>query len=128
MDRRGPGRGQYICDWLLKIEDWPNGGFSTVPAGLIFRQGTFDDFQSVVNFIEKETARKDHTGWYDQYMNVAHDGRLNDIILGFESSQIVATALVYTSHEGSPLALDLPWARTIGPDVGGVTCICIAGW
>ncbi|KAJ2987733.1 hypothetical protein NUW58_g4340 [Xylaria curta] len=126
MDRLGPGRGQYICDWLLKIEDWPNGGLSTAPLGLLFRPATFDDFQSVVGFIENETARKDYTGWYDQYMNLAQDGRLNDIILGLDRSRIVAAALVYTPHDGSPLALDLPWARTIGPDVGGVTCICIA--
>ncbi|KAI0457874.1 hypothetical protein F5B21DRAFT_54500 [Xylaria acuta] len=126
MDRLGPGRGQYICDWLLKIEDWPDGGFSTVPPGLVFRQATFDDFQSVLDFIEKETARKDYTGWYDQYMNLAQEGRLNDIILGLDRARIVAAALIYTPHDGSPLALDIPWARTIGRDVGGVTCICIA--
>ncbi|KAI1117323.1 hypothetical protein F5Y14DRAFT_439427 [Nemania sp. NC0429] len=126
MDRLGPGRGQYICDWLLKVEDWPHGVFSTIPAGPVFRQATMEDFQPVSDFVETETARKDYTGWYDQYMNVAHDGRLNDIILGLDRSQIIAAALIYTPHDGSPLALDLPWARTIGPDVGGVTCICIA--
>lgn len=128
MDRHGPGRGQHICDWLLKIEDWPNGGFSIAPGGLVFRQATLEDFQFVLDFVEKETASKDHTGWYDQYMNLAPNGRLNDIILGLDRSRIVAAALVYTPHDGSPLALDLPWARTIGLDVGGVTCICIAGW
>ncbi|GAP87625.1 putative glycoside hydrolase family 3 [Rosellinia necatrix] len=126
IDRVAPGRGQYVCDWLLKIEDWPNGGFSTVPSGLVFRQATFDDFQPVLDFIEKETAHKDYTGWYDQYMNLAHDGRVNDIVLGLDRSRIIAAGLVYTTHDGSPLALDLPWARTIGPDVGGVSCICIA--
>ncbi|KAI8633172.1 hypothetical protein F5Y19DRAFT_292328 [Xylariaceae sp. FL1651] len=126
MDKNGPGRGQYVCDWLLKIEDWPNGGFLAGPAELAFRSGTFDDSQPVLDFIEKETTRKDHTGWYDQYMNLVQDGRVNDVILGFERSRIIAAALIYTPHEGSPLALDLPWARRIGPDVGGVTCICIA--
>ncbi|CAJ2507311.1 Uu.00g084970.m01.CDS01 [Anthostomella pinea] len=127
MDRQAPGHGQDICDWLLSIDDWPSGGFSTVAGGLLFRQGTFDDFDSISRFIEKETTRKDHTGWYDQYMNLAQDGRLNDIVLGLEHSDIVAAALVYTPHEGSSLALDLPWSRSIGPDVGGVTCICISG-
>ncbi|KAI1180902.1 hypothetical protein F4777DRAFT_177724 [Nemania sp. FL0916] len=126
MDRLGPGRGQYICDWLLKIEDWPDGRFSTVPLGLVFRQATFEDFQSVSDFIENETARKDYTGWYDQYMNLAHDGRFDDIILGLDRSRIVAAALVYTNGNGSTLASDLPWAGTIGTDVGGVTCICIS--
>lgn len=127
MDRLRPGRGQYVCDWLLKIEDWPHGAFSTVPPGMAFRQATFEDFQSVLDFIEGETARKDYTGWYDQYMNLAHNGRLEDIILGLNQSRIVAAALVYKSDDnGSTLAMDLPWARTIGSDVGGVSCICIA--
>ncbi|KAI0503365.1 hypothetical protein F5B22DRAFT_629506 [Xylaria bambusicola] len=128
MDRLGPGRGEYICDWLLKIDDWPNGGVSTGPPGLAFRPATFSDFETVSDFIEKETTHKDYTGWYDQYMNLAHDGRFDDIILGTERSRIIAAALVYTSRDGSSLALDIPWARTIGHDVGGVTCICIAGW
>ncbi|KAI1261324.1 hypothetical protein F5Y18DRAFT_209277 [Xylariaceae sp. FL1019] len=126
MDGRTPGRGQHICDWLLKVEDWPHGGFSAVPSGLSYRVGTFDDFQPILDFVERETSSKGHTGWFDQYMNHAHDGRLNDIVLGLDRTRIVATALVYTPHEGSMLALDLPWARTIGSDVGGVTCICIA--
>ncbi|KAI0146323.1 hypothetical protein GGR57DRAFT_286604 [Xylariaceae sp. FL1272] len=126
MDGHTPGRGQHICDWLLKMEDWPDGGFSAVPSGLSYRQGTFDDFQPVLDFVERETASKGHTGWFDQYMNLVHDGRFNDIILGLDRTRIVATALVYKPHEGSTLALDLPWARTIGSDVGGVTCICIA--
>ncbi|KAI1490430.1 hypothetical protein F5X96DRAFT_669701 [Biscogniauxia mediterranea] len=126
MDRQGPGRGQDIYDWLLRTEDWPTGGFSSASAGLSFRQGTFEDFNTILDFVEKESIQKDYTGWYDQYMNLAHDGRLNDIILGFERSEVVASALIYTPHQGSQLALDLPWARTIGSDVGGVTCICIA--
>ncbi|XXH00225.1 CCR4-NOT regulatory complex component [Hypoxylon texense] len=125
MDGQGPGRGQDICDWLLKIDDWPSGGLSA-SSGLTFRQGTFDDFNLIADFVEKESARKDYTGWYDQYMNLAHDGRISDIILGMERSEIVASALIYTPHEVSSLARDLPWARTIGSDVGGVACICIA--
>ncbi|KAI1437491.1 hypothetical protein GGR50DRAFT_76186 [Xylaria sp. CBS 124048] len=125
MDGHGPGRGQYIYDWLLRIEDWPSGGFSADPPGLFFRPANLDDIQPVLDFIEEETIRNDYTGWYDQYMNIAQDGRWSDIILGLNRSRIIATALVYTPHNGSPLALDIPWARTIGNDVGGVTCICI---
>ncbi|KAI0398200.1 hypothetical protein F5Y17DRAFT_145415 [Xylariaceae sp. FL0594] len=126
MDRLGPGRGRSISDWLLKIDDWPNGGSSTIPGGLVFREATFDDFQPVLDFIEIETEGKDYPGWYDQYRNLAGDGQLNDIILGLDRLRIVATALVYSPREGGSLALDIPWARRIGPDVGGVACICIA--
>ncbi|KAI1814777.1 hypothetical protein GGS20DRAFT_383494 [Poronia punctata] len=126
MDRAGPGRGQHVCDWLLKMEDWPNGGFSTMRGGLIFRRSTFEDFEPILDFVEKETEGKDHPGWYDQYMNVAHDGQFNDIILGLDGSRIVASALVYTPHQGSTLALNIPWTGRIGGDVGGVACICIA--
>ncbi|KAL7625493.1 hypothetical protein AAE478_004713 [Parahypoxylon ruwenzoriense] len=126
MDGQAPGHGQDICDWILKVDDWPSGGLSAASPGLAFRQGTFDDLDSIANFVEKESARKDYTGWYDQYMSLAYDGRISDVVLGLEHSEIVATALIYTPPEASSLAQDLPWARTIGSDVGGVTCICIA--
>ncbi|OTB05755.1 hypothetical protein M426DRAFT_10204 [Hypoxylon sp. CI-4A] len=126
MDGQAPGRGQDICDWILQVDDWPSGGLSAASAGLTFRQGTFDDLPSIADFVERESAHKDYTGWYDQYMNLAHDGRISDIVLGFEKSEIIASALIYTPTEVSTLAQDLPWARTIGPDVGGVACICIA--
>lgn len=128
MDGRAPGHGQDICDWILKIDDWPSGGLSAASAGLTFRQGTFHDFDSIADFVERESARKDYTGWYDQYMTRAHDGCISDIVLGLERSEIIASALIYTPNETGSLAKDLPWARTIGSDVGGVTCICIAGW
>ncbi|KAI1391111.1 uncharacterized protein F4822DRAFT_436637 [Hypoxylon trugodes] len=126
MDGQVPGRGQDICDWILRINDWPSGGLSAASAGLAFRQATFDDFNSIADFVERESTSKDYTGWYDQYMNLANDGRIGDIVLGLERSEIVASALIYTPIEVSSLAQDLPWARTIGSDVGGVACICIA--
>ncbi|KAI0023507.1 hypothetical protein F4780DRAFT_51897 [Xylariomycetidae sp. FL0641] len=125
-DPRDPSHGQDLCDWLLNIEDWPSGGFSTAPTGLIFRPGTINDGEAISEFIERETTAKNYTGWYDQYTNLANDCRFSDIVLGIERSSIVSSALIYTPHEGSQLALDIPWTRTIGPDVGGVACICIA--
>ena len=126
MDCQGPGRGQEVCDLLLKMEDWPS-GFPTVSSGLKFRQATFDDYHAITAFVERESSRRDNMGWYDQYLNLAQDGRLNDIILGLEGSRIIATAMVYIPNDGNPVAENLPWARTIGPDVGGTTCICITG-
>lgn len=126
MDHQGPGRGQEVCDLLIKMEDWPS-GFSTVSSGLKFRQATFDDFHAITAFVERESSRRDNMGWYDQYTNLAQDGRFNDIILGLQGSHIIATAMVYIPNDGSPVADNLPWARRIGPDVGGATCICITG-
>ncbi|KAI1075279.1 hypothetical protein F5B20DRAFT_394650 [Whalleya microplaca] len=126
MDGQAPGHGQDICDWLLKIDDWPSGGFSTASAGLTVRQGTVDDFTLIADFVERESNHKDCTGWYDQYMNLAHDGRISDIIIGLEQSEIVASAMIYTPNEVSTLSAELPWARTIGSDVGGASCICIS--
>ncbi|KAI0012780.1 hypothetical protein F4779DRAFT_531862 [Xylariaceae sp. FL0662B] len=126
MDGQAPGHGQDICDWLLNINDWPSGGFSTASAGLTFRQGTFDDLNMIADFVERESTRKDCTGWYDQYLNLAHDGRISDIIIGLEQSEIVASVMIYTSLERTTLSQELPWARTIGSDVGGASCICIS--
>jgi ribosomal protein S18 acetylase RimI-like enzyme len=124
MDCQSPGEGQVICDLIMRMDDWPS-GFSAASSGLTFRQATFDDFDRITDFVVKQSARKDNMGWYDQYTNLARDGRFGDIILGLQQSTIIATALVYTPFDGSPMAQDLPWARTIGSDVGGVTCICI---
>ncbi|RYO84648.1 hypothetical protein DL762_005550 [Monosporascus cannonballus] len=89
------------------------------------QEATFDDFNPIIDFVEKESSRKDNMGWYDQYTNIAQDGRFSDIILGLQGSTIIATAMIYTPSDGSPAAQNLPWARTVGADVGGVTCICI---
>ncbi|RYP29674.1 hypothetical protein DL767_006626 [Monosporascus sp. MG133] len=124
MDCQGPGRGQEVCDLLLKMDDWPS-GYSAISSGLNFRQATFDDFNPIIDFVEKESSRKDNMGWYDQYTNLAQDGRFSDIILGLQGSTIIATAMIYTPSDGSPAAQNLPWARTVAADVGGVTCICI---
>ncbi|KAH9909769.1 hypothetical protein F4778DRAFT_767791 [Xylariomycetidae sp. FL2044] len=127
MDGQAPGCGQDIYDWVLNIEDWPRGGgISATSTRLIFQPGTFEYFEAISNFVEMESTRQDHAGWYDQYMHLLHDNRLEDIILGLEGSEVVASALIYTPHNGSTIEHDLPWARSIGPNVGGVTCICIA--
>ncbi|KAK5654857.1 hypothetical protein OQA88_6893 [Cercophora sp. LCS_1] len=80
----------------------------------------------VLNIISRESGRKENLGWYDQYAKLADTINVRDIVLGFEGDTIVAAAITYFKNNGSPVGDDLPWATTIGDDVGGVTCICIA--
>jgi hypothetical protein len=98
-----------------------------MPAGLTVRRCTAADFVSVLEFVEEDSTRKDNLGWYDQYTKLANTLHVRDIVLAIEGSTILATALTYVTHSGSPLTDDLPWVATISPDVGGVTCICTTG-
>jgi len=120
-----PGTGQEACDWLLRFDDWPATG--VMPSGLTFRPCDFHEFEMVLEMVEQDSKRKDNVGWYDQYAKLAGSMNIRDIVLGLEGDRIVATALTYVKKTGSPVAEDLPWAATIGDDVGGVTCICILG-
>lgn len=120
-----PGTGQEACDWFLRFEDWP--ATVQMPPGLSFRPCDFHEFDMVLNIISQESRRKDNLGWYDQYAKLADTMNVRDIVLGFEGDTIVATAITYFKNNGSPVGDDLPWAATIGDDVGGVTCICITG-
>ncbi|KAL2023815.1 hypothetical protein VTK56DRAFT_1082 [Thermocarpiscus australiensis] len=119
-----PGTGQEVCDWLLTLSDWPATGL--MPSSLTFRPCQFAEFNVMLDFVEKESRRKDNLGWYDQYAKLANTANVPDIILGFEGETIIAAALTYVRNVGSPVAEDLPWANTIADDVGGVTCICIS--
>jgi len=120
-----PGTGQEVCDWFLRFKDWPATG--AMPPGLSFRPCGFDDSKAVLEIVSRESKRKDNMAWYDQYARLANTMNMQDIIVGLEGNTIVATALTYCKNVGSPVLEDLPWATTIEDDVGGVTCICIAG-
>lgn len=120
-----PGSGQEVCDWLLKFKDWPATGL--MPSPLVFRQCEFTEFTMVLEFVERESRRKDNVGWYDQYARLANTMNIRDIVIGLENGAIVAAALTYARNTGSSVAEDLPWASTIADDAGGVTCICING-
>jgi len=120
------GKGQEACDWFLRFEDWPATG--PMPAGLNFRQCDFHEFDMVLSIVSRESRRKDNMGWYDQYAKLAGTMNVRDIVLGLEGETIVAIAITYCRNTGSPTLDDLPWAASIGDDVGGVTCICITGW
>jgi hypothetical protein len=126
MDQQGPGTGQEICDWIVRFSDWPTGRFPTT-AGLAFRPCELSEFDNVLDIVERESARNDNVGWYDQYAKLANTMHVRDIIIGIENETIIAAALTYVKNTGSPVAEDIPWAGTLGHDVGGVTCVCITG-
>lgn len=50
---------------------------------------------------------------------------------GVERTRLVGCAITYTPSGGNPVGGDLPWAGMggvgIGPDVGGVCCVCVSG-
>jgi len=96
-----------------------------MPPGLLFRPCEFHEFEMVLGIISRESKKKDYLGWYDQYAKLADTMNIRDIILGLEGDTIVAIAITYSKNNGSPTVEDLPWADTLGDDVGGVTCICI---
>ncbi|KAK4240493.1 hypothetical protein C8A03DRAFT_13188 [Achaetomium macrosporum] len=120
-----PGSGQEVSDWLLTFKDWP--ATSLMPSGLTFRPCDFAEFDMMLNFVERVSKKEGNLGWYDQYAKLAGTMNIRDVILGLEGGNIIAAALTYSKHTGSPAAEDLPWASTIGDDVGGVTCIAVSG-
>jgi GNAT superfamily N-acetyltransferase len=120
-----PGSGQEVCDWFLKFRDWPATGLML--SHLAFRPCKFTEFDMVLDFVGKESRKKDHMGWYDQYAKLANTMNVGDIVVGLEGGAIIAVALTYVKKTGSPAAEDLPWASTIADDVGGVTCVCVSG-
>lgn len=126
MDQQGPGAGQEVCDWLLRFADWSVRPLPII-AGLAFRACELSEFDRVLDMVEGESARGDNVGWYDQYAKLANTMNVRDIVIGVENEAIVAAALTYVKNTGSPVAEDIPWPSAIGEDVGGVTCICIAG-
>lgn len=125
IDSHSAGRGREISDWLLKVHDWPGGGFSTFPEGFTFRQCSLDEFPMVLQFVRSEAARNETMGLFEEYKWSKDD--TNDIVLGIHGNTIVAAALLYLPHSGSVADTDLPWAGILGSDIGGITCICIAG-
>ncbi|KAK4104939.1 hypothetical protein N658DRAFT_195065 [Parathielavia hyrcaniae] len=117
-------QGHEVCDWLLAFQDWPSTGL--MPFHLTFRPCELTEFSKVLDFVDKESKKKDNMGWYDQYARLANTINTQDIILGLEGDTIVATALTYSKNAGSPAAEDLPWASRVTGPVGGVTCICVS--
>jgi GNAT superfamily N-acetyltransferase len=125
MDFQSAGRGQVINDWLLRIQDWPSLGSTTVPEGFSIRQCNYDEFPSLLQFVRNQASNNETMGLFEEYKWSRENA--HDIVLCLHGATIVAAALIYTAQSGTTAETDLPWARKIGFDVGGITCICIAG-
>jgi ribosomal protein S18 acetylase RimI-like enzyme len=125
LDFQSPGRGKEICDWLLKIQDWPTRGLGSMPEDYTFRRCAPEDFSALLEFIRTEESHNESMGLFEIYK--WSKDYTYDIILCLYGSAIVAAALTYMPNSGSTADKDIPWPRTMGPDVGGITCICIAG-
>jgi ribosomal protein S18 acetylase RimI-like enzyme len=125
MGQNSPGNGRIIADWLLHFNETPT--LNLASAGLSFRRCEVTDARQVAEMVASESERKFGFGWYDQYARILDNSHIGDVLLGFEGSTLVATAITYTYTDGNPTAEDLPWAGLIGTDVGGITCICIKG-
>ena len=94
---------------------------------MVFRRCESSELEGVVAVVERESARNDNVGWYDQYAKLANSKFIRDIVIGVENGTIIATALTYVKGTESPVGEDIPWPAAMGDDVGGVTCICITG-
>ncbi|KAK7965950.1 uncharacterized protein PG986_000227 [Apiospora aurea] len=122
MDFKSDGLGREVCDWILDIQDWPSGNFAAAMSGFSFRVCDMNELDSVKAFVRSESFRNDTMGLSDQYTA----SECFDVIVGLWGSIVVAAALTYLPRSGTQTEQDLPWARSISLDVGGVTCICIS--
>lgn len=121
----GQGKGRVVADWILRMTDLPTTELAS--AGLSFRRCEFTDFPHVLTMIAKESDRKLHFGWYDQYARTLDSAHMEDIILAYEGATLAAAAITFTPNDGSVSAADIPWPSTLGNDIGGITCICFNG-
>jgi hypothetical protein len=127
MDGQEPGTGQEVSDWILRISDWPFRRYTTGNIDLVFRPCEFHEYQDVLDMVSKQATRDRHVGWFDQYARLEGEMNVRDIVVGVVNGSIVAAALTYVKNNQSYVHDDIPWPPTIGDDVAGITCICIAG-
>lgn len=125
LNQSGPGAGRIVADWVLRFADSPQ--MNLASAGLRFEWCRIADVPRVLEMISRESDRKSYFGWYDEYARTVDSSFMGDVLLGFEGTTLVASAITYVPSSGSPIASDIPWAAVIGPDVGGISCICIKG-
>jgi GNAT superfamily N-acetyltransferase len=127
MDGQGPGTGQEVSDWILRISDWPSQRYASSTAGLEFRPCEFYEYQEVLDMVGKQATRDGYVGWFDQYARLEGEMNIRDIVVGIADGTIIAAALTYVKNNQSYVHDDIPWPTAIGDDVAGITCICITG-
>ncbi|KAH6689012.1 hypothetical protein F5X68DRAFT_254856 [Plectosphaerella plurivora] len=110
-------------DWLLELGHFAEQGLSM--AGLSFQRCTPSDRDRVLNLVSRVSRRKGNLGWISQYTRLADSNFISDIIVGFEGATVISAAILYKSSVDHPFAQDMPWAQSIGTNVGGLSCICI---
>lgn len=134
---------EVVRDLLLDFRDW---GFAGAEeghlalsgeglqiSGIRFRSARVEDMPRILGFVDESARRMGKMGWFDQYAALmkTNGGGVSDVIVGVDGGDgeddIVAAALTYTPSCGNQVAANMPWVESIGDDVGGVTCICIAG-
>ncbi|RAL62309.1 hypothetical protein DID88_004875 [Monilinia fructigena] len=125
LDKKLQGQGQSVYDLILDFTKW-NYRQSQQQEGFDYRQSAQDDMIKVLRLVEEASIKQGNMGWFDQYFALMNAPNVKDIILCLEGDEIIATALTYTPSCGSSISSNLPWARRIGHDVGGVTCICVS--
>jgi hypothetical protein len=122
------GAGRLMADWEIRFEG--DNSLNLASAGLTFKPCDLTDVPSVLDMVGRETERRHYFGWFDQYLRILDHNNIGDVLLGFEGSTLVASAITYIPNSGNPTAADLPWADVIGGgggQVGGITCVCIKG-
>jgi GNAT superfamily N-acetyltransferase len=125
LNKENPGQGQAVYDLILNFSDWRHVVPGSLPNMPEFKLCSQEDMVKVLAMVEQSSIKQAKMGWFDQYSSLMNGPNVKDIILGIENECIIAAALTYTPSGGSPVSSNLPWAGTIGNDVGGVTCICI---
>lgn len=125
LDEQLYGSGRPMVDWLLWFNESPP--LNLASAGLTFRSCEMTDAWEVASMVERISEKRHGFGWYDQYAKILDSSYIGDIVVGFEGTTLVATAITFVPGSGNPSAEDNLWPGSVSLDVGGVTCICIKG-
>ncbi|KAF3348083.1 acetyltransferase [Verticillium dahliae] len=124
---RDSGPASEVSDWTVSFDGAPPHSSPVVP-GLDFRPCDEGDLGRVVAFAEQGDGgirQGKRSGYGEQFSRLEGTTHVEDVMVGYQGRDVVAAAVLYVPRDGSPAAGDVPWARTLGEDVGGLTCVCV---